>query len=152
MDDLFDKALEFTLRWEGGYVNHPSDPGGPTNFGITQKVYNEYLKNTHSLTKSVKLITKDEVKYIYKSRYWEAAGCEKLEPRLAVAVFDFAVNSGVYRAQKYQRICNNDADLLTAKRRAFLIELGQVPRYRPFLRGWLNRIEALQAFLARLGA
>ena len=59
-------ALVFTLKWEGGYTNHPLDPGGATNFGIIQTRYNEYLKSKAHAPKAVKHISKAEYEEIKK--------------------------------------------------------------------------------------
>ena len=64
-------ALIFTLAWEGGYTNHPLDPGGATNFGIIQVEYDKYRKSKNLSTQSVKFITKNEYTEIYDKQYWE---------------------------------------------------------------------------------
>ena len=51
MKENFDKALELLLKHEGGYVNHPSDPGGITNLGVTKKVYEDWVG--HEVTEAV---------------------------------------------------------------------------------------------------
>ena len=58
MDDLFKRALQFVLKWEGGYVNNPNDKGGATNKGITQNTYNAWLKsNGKAIKEAIKNIT-----------------------------------------------------------------------------------------------
>lgn len=94
----FERYLPRVLNHEKGYVNHPKDKGGPTNKGVTQKVYNAYRGNLHLPPRSVKEITANEVHHIYDIQYWRAAGCPKLPRGLNYAVFDFAINSGVSRA------------------------------------------------------
>lgn len=54
--ESFKKALKFTLQWEGGYVNHPADPGCETNFGVTHVVYQQYRKSSGKLPQSVRLM------------------------------------------------------------------------------------------------
>jgi lysozyme family protein len=66
----FERALEFTLRWEGGYVNHPSDPGGATNRGITQVTYDQWRTQKRLPTREVRLIEEHEVRSIYWQYYW----------------------------------------------------------------------------------
>ena len=97
----FDKALASVLIHEGGYVNHPKDPGGATNFGVTQAVYDAYRKVRGRGQQSVRYISDDEMKAIYKFQYWDQIRGDFLPAGLDYAVFDFAVNSGVGRASKY---------------------------------------------------
>lgn len=96
----FKKCLKPTLIWEGGYVNHPKDPGGPTNKGVTQRVYDAYRKNIDKPVQSVKNITNAEVEAIYKTQYWDAVKGDNLPAGVDLAVFDYAVNSGATRAAK----------------------------------------------------
>lgn len=97
----FDKSLALVLVHEGGYVNHPKDPGGATNRGVTQAVYDAYRKTRGKAAQSVKFISDDEVNAIYKFQYWDRVQGDLLPAGLDYAVFDFAVNSGVGRASKY---------------------------------------------------
>lgn len=97
----FDKALAMVLEHEGGYVNHPKDPGGATMKGVTQAVYDAYRKVRGRGQQSVKHISDAELKAIYKFQYWDKVHGDYLPAGLDYAVFDFAVNSGVGRASKY---------------------------------------------------
>lgn len=101
MGSLVDKFLGYlalVLKHEGGYVNHPKDPGGATNYGITQAVYNSYLDASGKKPQSVALITSREVEAIYRSKYWLAISGDSLPLGWDYAMFDFAVNSGPSRA------------------------------------------------------
>jgi lysozyme family protein len=95
----YDLALARVLAHEGGYTNHPSDPGGPTNFGITIHDYRRYIKasGTASDVRDMKLA--DAAK-IYRARYWDALRCDQLPAGLDYALFDYGVNSGIGRAAK----------------------------------------------------
>lgn len=84
--NTFDKALDFVLRHEGGYVNDPDDAGGETNFGISKQAYPDV---------DIENLTLAKVAKIYRQDYWIAAKCEVLPPMVACAVFDTAVNMGV---------------------------------------------------------
>lgn len=107
MKSNFATALKTVLVYEGGFSNHPKDPGGATNYGITQRVYNSYRTGKGQPTRSVKNITKDEVSEIYKDQYWDAIRGDRLPAGIDLAVFDFAVNSGTSRAIKsVQKILN----------------------------------------------
>lgn len=101
MNNNFEKALALVLEHEGGYVNHPKDPGGATNRGVTQAVYDAYRKVRGRGLLSVKFITDEELRAIYKFQYWDKVQGDFLPSGLDYAVFDFAVNSGVSRAAKY---------------------------------------------------
>jgi lysozyme family protein len=89
------EALVFTLKWEGGYSNHPLDPGGATNFGIIQSRYNQYLKTKGQGPKPVKLITKAEYEEIYDKFYWDPVRAQYVDGTLGLVLFDTAVNLGV---------------------------------------------------------
>lgn len=98
MKSNFARSLKAVLAYEGGYVNHPKDPGGPTNKGITQRVYDAWLAGQGKKAKSVKLIPDDEVAAIYRRQYWDLVRGDSLPAGVDLALFDFAVNSGVSRA------------------------------------------------------
>lgn len=107
----YDRALTLVLKHEGGYVNHPADPGGATNKGITQAVYNDYRRRKGRMTQSVRSITDAEVADIYRRQYAEAVRFDDLPGGVDYAVFDYAVNSGVSRASKeLQRVVGADVD------------------------------------------
>ena len=92
----YDKCLETILHHEGGYVNHPKDPGGETNLGVTKRVYEE-----HGGTKDMKDLTVEDVAPIYKKGYWDKMKCDDLPSGLDLCVFDFGVNAGPGRAAKF---------------------------------------------------
>ena len=91
----FEKCLEIILHHEGGYVNHPKDPGGETNLGVTKRVYEEW-----GGTKDMKDLTVEDVAPIYKKNYWDRVKADQLPEGLDLCVFDWAVNSGTGRAAK----------------------------------------------------
>ena len=97
----FRKSLAFTLQWEGGYVDHPLDPGGPTNYGITQAVYDRWRKARGLPPRPVRQIERSEVETIYLQLYWLSAGCNQQEWPVNCVLFDSAVNCGVARAKKW---------------------------------------------------
>ena len=106
MKENFDKCLEMILHHEGGYVNHPKDPGGETNLGVTKRVYEEWGGQ-----KNMKDLTVEDVAPIYKKNYWGRAKCDQLPSGLDLAVFDWSVNSGVGRAvKKLQKMIGTVAD------------------------------------------
>ena len=101
MKENYPQALRQVLKYEGGYVDHPKDPGGPTNKGVTQAVYDAWQKKNGLPTQSVRNISDAAVAAIYKQQYWDAISGDDLPSGVDFAVFDFAVNSGVSRAAKY---------------------------------------------------
>lgn len=100
MKENYPQALKQVLKYEGGYVDHPKDPGGPTNKGVTQAVYDNWRKSQNLSTQSVRAIVDSEVAAIYKNLYWDRVSGDFLPSGVDFAVFDFAVNSGVSRAAK----------------------------------------------------
>lgn len=95
----YDEALRRLLHHEGGYVNHPSDPGGPTNFGITLADFRRYVK-ADATAADIKMMKVEHAKAIYRTKYWNALRCDALPAGLDYAVFDYGVNSGTGRAAK----------------------------------------------------
>jgi lysozyme family protein len=164
----WDKAFAEVIKSEGGYVNHPRDPGGPTNLGITQATLSQYL-GRHASIQDVKNLTKEKVKPIYKRRFWDAIRGDELPGGVDYAVYDFAVNSGVSRAARYLQSVvgvKQDGEIgpatiaaanrysaadvvkkLVAKRRGFLMGLRT---WRTFGKGWNRRVVAVQALALQM--
>lgn len=97
----FTRALAKVLAHEGGYVNHPKDPGGATNFGITQRVYDDYRRSLGKRPQAVRDISTVERDDIYRARYWSLVKGDSLPPGVSYVVFDGAVNSGVAQSVKW---------------------------------------------------
>ena len=91
--------MTMLLEHEGGYVNHPSDPGGMTNLGITKRTYDEF-HGTDIDEEGMRQLTRADVEPIYRANYWNRCRCQDLPAGVDWAVFDFAVNSGTGRAAK----------------------------------------------------
>ena len=106
MKENFEKSLEMLLHHEGGFSNHPSDPGGITNFGVTKAVYEKWVGREVSI-EEMKDLTHEDVAPIYKKNYWDKLkGDDPMMPSgLDFAAFDWGVNSGTGRParviQKY---------------------------------------------------
>ena len=92
----YQKCLDMTLHHEGGYVNHPKDPGGETNLGVTKRVYEDW-----GGTKDMKDLEVEDVAPIYRKNYWDRIKADDLPSGLDLCVFDFGVNAGTGRAAKY---------------------------------------------------
>jgi lysozyme family protein len=85
----FDEAFEILIGHEGGYVNHPGDPGGETRFGISKRAYPAL---------DIKALTLDHATALYRRDYWIPAGCDRAPEPLRFDLLDMAVNSGVKAA------------------------------------------------------
>lgn len=161
----FERSLVKVLVHEGGFSDHPLDPGGATNQGVTQRVYDDYRRNLGLKQQTVKLMSNGERDSIYRARYWALIKGDSLPPGVAYVVFDGAVNSGVSQSAKWlQRALGvaadgiigpgtlaalrgvNDHDTLIARiiarRRAFLQAL---KTWKTFGKGWKRRVDAVKA-------
>lgn len=144
----FRRSLKEVLRWEGGYVNHPKDPGGATNRGVTQAVYNDYLRDGGLPIQSVRNITEEEVADIYHRRYWNAVGADRLPTGVDYATFDYGVNSGPSRALRYLGKSMKKGDsvatikALCSSRMGFLRGIGT---FAVFGKGWGRRVASVEA-------
>lgn len=173
MRQNFSRSLLAVLVHEGGYVNHPKDPGGATNKGVTQRVYDDWRVKQKLAPRSVKQLEQGEIEAIYRKLYWDACRCDDLPAGVDYCVFDFAVNSGVSRASRYLQQAAGVADdghigpitLASIGRldkdatagRAGLIDqicdlrlgfLKRLPIFATFGKGWTRRVEDVRA-LAR---
>jgi lysozyme family protein len=158
----FKPSLALVLKSEGGFVNHPSDPGGMTNLGVTRNVWRDWVKRDVDEAE-MRSLTPDLVTPLYKQRYWDAVKADDLPRGIDYAVFDAAVNMGPGRASKLlQAALGVTADGIigratiaaaTAADPAELLEafsLGKeafyqsLPTFGTFGKGWLNRVAHVQ--------
>jgi len=95
----FEACLELMLAHEGGYVHHEKDPGGRTNLGVTQRVWEEWVGHPVA-EKEMRALTPAMVAPLYKRKYWDAVRADDLVAGVDYCVFDVAVNSGPGRAIK----------------------------------------------------
>lgn len=104
MDANFSRSLTAVLKHEGGFVNHPADPGGATNLGVTLANFRRYVKQSGTV-EDLKNLTVEQAGVVYRRFYWDRVLGAELPAGVDFAVFDFAVNSGPLRAVQYlQRI------------------------------------------------
>jgi lysozyme family protein len=107
MSSVLEDALAFTLGNEGGYTNHPADPGGATNFGIIQRELDRW-NGAHpelAFPGDVKDLTQDQAEAIYRANYWRWDGLT--DAALAIKLFDIGVNCGTGTSVKLlQRALN----------------------------------------------
>lgn len=157
-------SIKNVLAHEGGYTNHPSDPGGPTNWGITIFDARKYWK-PDATAADVKAMPLYIAQDIYRKRYWAAQRCDDLPPGLDYSMFDYGVNSGIGRSGKVLRrlvglpdntsvvtdeviaaVKKRDAKQLIAamndERMRFLKSLKTFP---VFGRGWTTRVTEVRA-------
>lgn len=145
MNTLFETALKFVLKWEGGYVNNPNDKGGATNKGITQYTYNAWLQSQKLQNRDVKNISNDEVRQIYFNNYWKRAGCDKMSAKFAILAFDTAVNMGLARVNQFMKAaCWKHPERFITAREAKYKEFATYGNQKIFLKGWLNRLNDLK--------
>ncbi len=123
----FEKAMEFVLKWEGGYSNDPNDPGGETKYGISKRSYpNEDIKN----------MTLERAKEIYYQNYWLKSDCDKFSYPMNIIIFDTAVNMGRKRAFEFLRNTNDWRDYLLLR----LYTYSKFKLAKLYFRGWANRV------------
>ena len=164
MKNNFGTCFQLVLKHEGGFSDHKSDPGGKTNLGVTQKVWQEWVMPQEVTEEDMRSLTPAMVKPLYMSRYWDACKCDDLPAGVDYCVFDTAVNSGRVRAIKFLQAVvgtvpdgsigpitiasvNSRGSKLTIeqysdKREAFLRGLSGFPT---FGKGWLNRTKEVRA-------
>lgn len=139
--DNFERCLAVTLAWEGGYANHPDDPGGATMRGVTQGTYDEYMRALGKRRRPVRGITDAELRDIYRKNYWDACGCDALPTGLDLCVFDAAVNTGVGRARPWAAQYTT-IDSYCDHRLAVFKSFGRL--WRVFGAGWSRRIAGIR--------
>jgi lysozyme family protein len=93
------KSFELMLKSEGGFVNHPSDPGGMTNLGVTKATWENWV-GRESDEAEMRGLTPEKVEPLYKNKYFDAVRGDELPMGLDYLMFDFAVNAGAGRAIK----------------------------------------------------
>jgi lysozyme family protein len=159
----YDSALKGVLEHEGGYSNHPADPGGPTNWGITIYDARMYWK-ANATAADVRAMPLSVAKSIYKTKYWDALRCDALPAGLDYAVFDFGVNSGISRSAKFLQglvgvrqdgrigpitiTAANEGDaasLISSLCDARLEFLQRLNTWGTFGRGWSRRVSGVRA-------
>lgn len=151
MQSNFNDCLTRLLKDEGGYSNTPGDNGGPTNFGITIADYRMYIKKSGTAS-DVKNMSVSQAAVIYKTKYWDALGCDTLPSGVDYTCFDYGVNSGLGRPRRaLQRFkSKTGTDLINAindERTAFLRGLAATQAHdQQFLKGWMARVMRVRSY------
>jgi lysozyme family protein len=153
--DLFNRCISVVLKNEGGYINHPNDPGGETNMGIARKFYPDL---------DIKHLTSNQAIEIYFRDYWSKMNLTGIfDEKLVLHIFDMGVNAGIRTAIKMvQRIVETEADgiigpvtteminmypgdllnIYKQERKKYYFAIARrKPDLQVFLPGWLNRID-----------
>lgn len=163
MKHNWDEAIKHILKWEGGYVNHKDDPGGRTNLGVTQRVWEEWTGKP-ATEEDMRGLTIEMVSPLYKKRYWDAVRGDDLPSGVDLCVFDCAVNAGVGRASRFlqqsvgvvadgaigpktlEAVIKMPADELIEKfcnlREAHYKSLST---FATFGKGWMRRLDGIEA-------
>lgn len=172
MQENFKSALMQVLAYEGGFVNLPTDPGGPTNKGITLRTYSNFL-GRQATVDELKDIPGYHVEQIYKQNYWNVNQCNLLPTPADLLVFDASVNHGPARAVKFvQKVIGEretgKVTVDTVKRiNTYIAKNGilrfidevmdnrelfyrGLPTFKTFGKGWINRATNLRALAKRL--
>lgn len=163
MQENWNDSFSAVLKHEGGFVNHPKDPGGMTNLGVTKAAWESYVEVPVDEA-FMRSLTPEVVKPFYKAMYWDKIKGDQLPAGVDYAAYDLAVNSGVGRAAKMLqqiagvvvdgalgpksmsaiRECNPGemVDALCDMRLAFLKRL---PTFDTFGKGWSRRVAEVKA-------
>ena len=153
----FETAFDLLITHEGGFSNHPDDPGGATMYGVTEAV-----ARAEGYTGSMKDLTLDFAKSVYRKRYWDACRCDQMPDPLRYPLFDAAVNSGPGQAIKWLQLAVGvkvDGAIGPVTQQAVNVLPAQVTRQKmvgarlrfmtnlanwpSFSKGWARRIAAI---------
>lgn len=168
MKSNFEDSLARVLASEGGFVNHPKDPGGMTNLGCTKAVWEAFVGHPVSEA-DMRALTPEMVAPLYRRKYWDAVCGDQLPKGLDYAVFDAAINSGPGRAVKWlQEVAGTSVDgsigpkTLSAVNAFSPLEiiaqyndrrlqfLESLPTWPTFGKGWGNRVAHVQSVASLL--
>ena len=163
MKENWDQCFTLVLKHEGGFVNHPKDPGGMTNLGVTRTNWELYL-NRDVTEAEMRALTPEIVKPFYKKNYWDRIRGDELPSGVDYAAYDLAVNSGTGRAAKYlQQIAGVTADGVIGPRSVEAIKkcdaedtvdeicnmrmdfLKNLNTFDTFGKGWTTRVNDVKA-------
>ena len=173
MKENYEHCLGMILHHEGGYVNHPKDPGGETNMGVTRRVYENWCLEQDLFRKDMKDLEFSDVAPIYKQNYWDRCKCDSLPNGVDLCVFDMGVNAGTGRGARFLQKCvgavsdgavgpntlrqvdewiamRGEEDLITdysERRRDYYKRL---KTFSTFGRGWIRRVDETEVEALKL--
>lgn len=180
MDRNFKSCLTEVLKHEGGWSDHPNDPGGATMKGVTLANFRKFVK-PNATKDDLRKITDAQIQTVYRRFYWDAVNGAELPDGIDMAVFDFAVNSGPSRAAQYlQKVVgvNQDGKIgpATIKACRDILPAGVINRlcddrlafmkrakgsagaskgkllWPTFGKGWQRRVDGVRSFSLKLSA
>jgi len=163
MKENFLDALAAVLHHEGGFVNHPKDPGGMTNLGVTKRVWEEWVGHEVD-EKTMRGLTAEMVAPMYKTKYWDKIRGDDLPTGVDYIVFDAAINSGPGRAAKWLQqtvgavpdgaigagtlgkvAAMESADIVEKYQATRLAFMQSLPTWETFGKGWGRRVAEVGA-------
>ena len=153
----FERAFDLLITHEGGFGNHPDDPGGATMYGVT-----EVVARAEGYIGPMRDLSLDFAKQVYRKRFWDACRCDQMPDVIRYPLFDAAVNSGPSQAIKWLQVAvgvkadgvigpitQQTVNVLPAQvtrqkmignRLRFMTNLNNWPS---FSKGWARRIAAI---------
>lgn len=161
MKENWDHCFDMVIKSEGGFVDHPKDPGGMTNLGVTRLAWEAYL-GKHVTEDEMRALTPEVVKPFYKALYWDRIKGDSLPAGVDYAAYDLAVNSGPNKAARYlQEIAGVAVDGVIGPKSLEAIKecrpeevvealcdmrmdfLKRLPTFDTFGRGWEDRVKTV---------
>lgn len=163
----YENIVPYILRWEGGFVNDPDDSGGATNLGVTIATFRAYY-GKQKTTEDLIHMTMGQWEHIFKTGYWDKILGDGIRSQsVANIIVDWCWMSGVKRViKKVQKLLGVKADgifgpktlealnsvnpstmflcIKSARVDYYKEIVGLNPKNRKFLKGWLNRLNALE--------
>ena len=163
MKENWDECFAMVIKSEGGFVNHPKDPGGMTNLGVTRSAWEAFI-NRKVTEDEMRALTPELVKPFYKALYWDRIKGDVLPDGVDYAAYDLAVNSGPHRAAQYlQEIAGVTADGMIGPKSIEAIKscdaketadaicdmrldfLKRLATFDTFGKGWTDRVARVKA-------
>lgn len=119
----FEDAIDIVLAHEGGFVDHPDDPGGATNLGISLR----FIRANYRVAEfdvdgdgdldadDMRELSRDKAIEIYRVQFWNRYRYGEIgDLSVAIKLFDLCVNMGPRQAHKLiQRACRANGWTLT---------------------------------------
>lgn len=165
----YEKLIPTVLKWEGGFANHPSDPGGATNSGVTLTTFRSVFGKDKSV-KDLKNMTREQWEYIFKTRFWDRWHADEIDSQaIANLLVDWVWASGVYGIKYPQAVLGVETDgivglktlaainyypnkkelfekLWNRRKKHFEDIVRNRPQSKVFLKGWLRRLSDFKWF------
>lgn len=137
--EQYQKIIAYIIKIEGGYVNHPHDPGGETKYGISKRAYPE---------EDIKNLTPERATFLYRRDYYNKIVDEHMSFEQAAFMMDSAVNMGIGTARRFWQDGGGEMKQMLALRKNRYEELiKRNPKLEVFRKGWMNRLTHLIQFI-----